>query len=190
MPLISAVGFRIDNMTVFPSQTDNIAYARSLIRTIADYPQPGVSFRDITPLLADGRAMHAVAHELLVQAQGDFDVVAGIEARGFIFAGAVATLARTGMIPIRKAGKLPKPAHRVTYTKEYGEDHLEVSPDLKPGMRVLLIDDILATGGSLKAGAHLITAAGAEVTQIGVVLELEGLGGRLVMPQTRALFSM
>lgn len=190
MPLISAVGFRIDNMTVFPSQTDNIAYARSLIRTIADYPQPGVSFRDITPLLADGRAMYAVAHELLVQAQGNFDIVAGIEARGFIFAGAVATLAKTGMIPIRKAGKLPKPAHRVTYAKEYGDDQLEVSPELEPGMQVLLIDDILATGGSLQAGANLVTAAGAEVSEVGVVLELEGLGGRSVMPQTRALFSM
>lgn len=190
MPLISARSSRIDSMTVFPSHADDIVYARSLIRTIQDYPRPGVAFRDITPLLADGRAMHATAQELLAQMPVSFDVVAGIEARGFIFAGAVAALAKTGMIPLRKAGKLPKPAYRLTYAKEYGEDQLEVSPDLKPGMRVLLIDDILATGGSLKAGADLVAAVGAEVTGIGVVLELQGLGGRSVMPQTRALFSM
>ena len=160
------------------------------LSTIHDYPQPGIAFRDITPLLADGRAMHAVAHELLSQAQNSFDVVAGIEARGFIFAGAVATLAQVGMIPLRKVGKLPQPAHRVTYAKEYGQDHLEVSADLEPGMRVLLIDDILATGGSLQAGANLVNAVGADVTEVGVVLELEGLGGRSVMPQTQALFSM
>lgn len=177
-------------MTVFPSHTDSIARARSLIRTIPDYPQPGVAFRDITALLADGPAMHTVAQELLAQAQDPFDVVAGIEARGFIFAGAVAALSRRGMVPIRKPGKLPVVAHQVTYTKEYGDDQLEVSPDLEPGMRVLLIDDILATGGSLKAGAALVAAAGAEVTDVGVVLELAGLGGREVMPQTRAVFSM
>lgn len=177
-------------MTVFRSKTDSIEYARSHIRTIHDHPRPGITFRDITPLLADGQAMHTVARELLTQAESPFDVVAGIEARGFIFAAAVATLAKKGMIPIRKSGKLPHVAHRVTYAKEYGDDQLEVSPDLESGMRVLLIDDILATGGSLKAAADLISAAGAEVAGIGVVLELEGLGGRAIMPQTRALFSM
>ncbi|MDR7347345.1 adenine phosphoribosyltransferase [Enteractinococcus fodinae] len=172
------------------SEETNLVYARSLIRTIQDYPQPGVAFRDITPLLGDGKALRAVAHGLLDQASTSFDVVAGIEARGFIFAGAVAAIADTGMLPIRKAGKLPVPAHQISYDKEYGPDTLEVSPELKPGMRVLLIDDILATGGTLKAGADLIELAGAQVAGVGVVMELEGLGGRRVMPQTQALFTM
>ncbi len=176
-------------MTITPSETDNIAYARSLIRTIEDYPEPGVLFRDITPLLADGRAMGAVAHGLLAQASTGFDVVAGVEARGFIVAGAVAAIAGTGMIPIRKHGKLPKPAHRISYKKEYGSDALEVSPELEPGMRVLLIDDILATGGTLKAGADLIELVGAEIADVGVVMELQDLGGKTVMPQTKALFT-
>ena len=176
-------------MTFIASEQTNLAYARSLIRTIQDYPQPGVAFRDITPLLADGKALRAVAHGLLSQASTGFDVVAGIEARGFIFAGAVAAIADTGMLPIRKAGKLPVPAHQISYDKEYGPDTLEVSPELKPGMRVLLIDDILATGGTLKAGADLVELAGAQVAGVGVVMELEGLGGRRVMPQTQALFT-
>ncbi len=177
-------------MTFLASKQTNLAYARSLIRTIEDYPQPGVMFRDITPLLADGRALRAVAHGLLAQSSTQFDLVAGIEARGFIFAGAVAAIAGTGMLPIRKAGKLPVPAHRISYDKEYGPDTLEVSPELKPGMRVLLIDDILATGGTLKAGADLIELAGAQVADVGVVMELENLGGRTMMPQTQALFTM
>jgi|SRR5690625_59473 len=176
-------------MTFIVSETTDIAYARSLIRTIEDYPETGVSFRDITPLLADGKAMQAVARGILTQANPNFDVVAGVEARGFIFAGAVAALAGAGMIPIRKEGKLPKPAHRISYQKEYGTDVLEVSPDLQPGMRVLLIDDILATGGTLRAGADLINRVGAEIVDVGVVMELEGLGGRDLMPQTRALFT-
>lgn len=176
-------------MTFTVSKEADIAYARSLIRTIEDYPQPGVLFRDITPLLANGRAMQTVAQGLLAQANTEFDIVAGIEARGFIFAGAVAAVAGTGMLPIRKAGKLPMPAHRISYEKEYGPDTLEVSPELERGMRVLLIDDILATGGTLRAGADLIGHVGAEIASIGVVMELEGLGGRTLMPQTRALFT-
>lgn len=177
-------------MTTFPSDTDNIAYARSLIRTIKNYPQPGITFRDITPLLANGQAMRAVAEGLLAQANVEFDVVAGVEARGFIFAGAAATVAGTGMIPIRKRGKLPIAAHQVSYEKEYGHDMLEVAPELEAGMRVLLLDDILATGGTLKAGAELVERAGAEVVSVGVVMELDGLGGRTLMPQTKALFSL
>lgn len=177
-------------MTFLASEQTNLSYARSLIRTIENYPVPGVTFRDITPLLADGKALQAVAHGLVAQTSTAFDVVAGIEARGFIFAGAVAAIADTGMLPIRKAGKLPVPAHHMSYDKEYGPDTLEVSPELQPGMRVLLIDDILATGGTLKAGADLIELAGAQVAGVGVVLELENLGGRLVMPQTQALFTM
>lgn len=177
-------------MTTFPSATTGITYARSLIRTIDDYPQPGVKFRDITPLLADGQAMRTVAEALIVHAQTEFDVVAGIEARGFIFAGAVAAVAGKGMIPIRKPGKLPVAAHQMSYEKEYGDDTLEVSPDLKSGMRVFLLDDILATGGTLKAGAELIKRTGAELASVGVVMELEGLGGKTIMPQTKSLFTM
>ncbi|GAA2029708.1 adenine phosphoribosyltransferase [Yaniella flava] len=177
-------------MITFPSDADSIAYARSLIRTIADYPKPGVQFRDITPLLADGQAMQTVAEALISQANSEFDVVAGVEARGFIFAGAAAAVCGRGMVPIRKQGKLPMPAHRLAYDKEYGHDALEVSPELEAGMRVLLIDDILATGGTLKAGAELMRLAGAELASIGVVMELQGLGGRTVVPETKALFSL
>lgn len=178
-------------MTTSPSDTEHIAYARSLIRTIENYPQQGITFRDITPLLADGQAMRTVAEALIAQADTTiFDVIAGVEARGFIFAGAAATIAGKGMIPIRKEGKLPMPAHKISYKKEYGYDVLEVSPELERGMRVLLLDDILATGGTLKAGAELIQRAGAEVVGVGVVMELQGLGGRTAMPQTKALFSL
>lgn len=178
-------------MTTSPSDTEHIAYARSLIRTIENYPQQGITFRDITPLLADGQAMRTVAEALIAQADTTiFDVIAGVEARGFIFAGAAATIAGKGMIPIRKEGKLPMPAHQISYKKEYGHDVLEVSPELERGMRVLLLDDILATGGTLKAGAELIQRAGAEVVGVGVVMELQGLGGRTAMPQTKALFSL
>ncbi len=171
------------------SGSSDIVHARSLIRTIHDYPRPGVAFQDITPLLADGHAMKSVARGLLAQVHADFDVVAGIEARGFIFAGAVAALAGTGMIPIRKQGKLPKPAHRISYAKEYGTDTLEVSPELETGMRVLLLDDILATGGTLRAGSDLVERIGARVTAVGVVMELKDLGGRDLMPQAQALFT-
>lgn len=167
-----------------------MAYARAQIRSIKDYPNPGIVFRDITPLLANGEAMRTVVEGLVSLAGTDFDVVAGVEARGFIFAGAVAAIAGTGMIPIRKPGKLPKPAHQMSYEKEYGRDTLEVSPDLESGMRVLLIDDILATGGTLKASTDLIHAVGATVVGVSVVLELLGLGGKTVMPQTQTLFSM
>ncbi|HEY4535891.1 MAG TPA: adenine phosphoribosyltransferase [Enteractinococcus sp.] len=177
-------------MTTFSSPADSIIRARSLIRTIHNYPHEGIAFRDITPLLADGSALHAVCQQLLTQTDASFDVVAGIEARGFIFAGAIAAIANRGMIPIRKVGKLPQVAHHITYAKEYGVDQLEVSPALQPGMRVLLIDDILATGGTLQASAELVAATGAVVTAVGVVLELEGLGGRSLVPQTQAVFSM
>lgn len=190
MSVFGLRGFRLNAMSIFPSEADHIVHARSLIRTIHDYPKAGVEFRDITPLLADGRAMRAVAEELVAQADVGFDVVAGVEARGFIFAGAAAIVSGTGMVPIRKQGKLPKPAQRIAYEKEYGHDALEVSPDLEAGMRVLLIDDILATGGTLRAGADLIEMVGAEVVSVGVVMELAGLGGRTVMPQAKALFSL
>lgn len=177
-------------MTTFPPDTEHIAYARSLIRTIENYPKQGITFRDITPLLADGQAMRTVAEALVAQADCSFDVVAGVEARGFIFAGAAAAVAGTGMIPLRKQGKLPKPAHQVSFEKEYGQDILEVSPELETGMRVLLLDDILATGGTLKAGAELVELAGAQVVSVGVVMELQELEGRTMMPQTKALFSL
>lgn len=177
-------------MVAFPADTSQLSYARSLIRTIEDYPKPGIQFRDITPLLANGQAMRSVAEALVALVESPFDVVAGVEARGFIFAGAVAIASGKGMIPIRKQGKLPKPAEKIHYEKEYGHDALEVSPDLEPGMRVLLLDDILATGGTLKAGAELIQRVGADLVGVGVVMELEGLGGRQEMPQTKALFCL
>ena len=130
-----------------------LARAESLIRTIQDYPEPGVMFRDITPLLADAAALRAVIDAMIAPFEGGFDVVAGIEARGFLLAGAVAVAADVGLVPIRKAGKLPRPAASVSYALEYGTATIEVHDDIAEGTRVLLVDDVLATGGTLQA-AH------------------------------------
>ncbi|WP_417563067.1 adenine phosphoribosyltransferase [Microbacterium sp.] len=167
---------------------DDLQRAQSLIRSIADYPEPGVLFRDITPLLADATALRATIDAMLAPFAGTFDVVAGIEARGFLLAGAAAIAAGVGLIPIRKAGKLPRPAASVDYALEYGTATIEAHDDIRPGMRVLLIDDVLATGGTLQAAHTLVAELGGTVVGTTVLMELEALGGRALIGDVHALF--
>lgn len=169
--------------------TDALSRAEALIRAIPDYPQPGVLFRDITPLLADATALRVVIDALIAPFAGAFDVVAGIEARGFLLAGAVATRADVGLVPIRKAGKLPRPAASVDYALEYGTATIEAHADIPEGTRVLLVDDVLATGGTLEAAHTLVPLLGGVVVGTAVLIELEALGGRALVPDTFAVFT-
>lgn len=159
--------------------------AFSLIATIPDYPKPGVLFRDIAPLLADGEAFHVTVQALIEPFLGDFDVVAGVDARGFILAGAAASQAHCGLVPIRKQGKLARPAFSEQYALEYGTATLEVQSDVAPGTRVLLIDDVLATGGTLAAAAKMLEQLKLELVGISVLFEIDGLGGRDKVEGTR-----
>jgi adenine phosphoribosyltransferase len=168
---------------------DALARAESLIRVIPDNPEPGVLFRDITPLLADAAALRAVIDALIAPFSGGFDVVAGIEARGFLLAGAVATVADVGLVPIRKAGKLPRPAASVAYSLEYGTATIEAHDDIAPGTRVLLVDDVLATGGTLAAAHDLVGRLGGDVIGTSVLIELEELGGRAVVGDVSTVFT-
>jgi len=150
----------------------------TLVRDVQDYPQAGVVFKDITPLLADGKAFAAVI-EALAETYGPVDKVAGIEARGFIFAAPVACRLGAGFVPIRKKGKLPGATFAQEYDLEYGTATIEVLTDaFAPGERVLVIDDVLATGGTARATADLVRRAGAQVTGLAVLLELSFLNGR------------
>jgi adenine phosphoribosyltransferase len=150
----------------------------TLVRDVPDYPQAGVVFKDITPLLADGKAFAAVI-EALAETYGPVDKVAGIEARGFIFAAPVACRLGAGFVPIRKKGKLPGVTFAQEYDLEYGTATIEVLTDaFTPDERVLVIDDVLATGGTARATADLVQRAGAQVTGLAVLLELSFLNGR------------
>ncbi len=165
-----------------------LARAEQLIAVVPDFPEPGILFRDIAPLLADGPALRACVEAMVAPFAGAFDVVAGIEARGFLLAGAAAIATGTGMMPIRKAGKLPRPAASVSYALEYGTATIECSDDLPAGARVLLMDDVLATGGTLKASTELLEALDAVVVGQAVLLELDALGGRSVTGDVHTLF--
>ena len=156
----------------------DLAYAESLIEETPDYPEPGVLFRDISPILADPAALRDVCAAMIEPFKGQFDIVGGIEARGFLLAGYIAAMEGVGMLPIRKAGKLPTPAAAVTYDLEYGTATIEAPGILKPGERVLLVDDVLATGGTIAAAREIISQLGAETIGSAVVMELLGLGGR------------
>ncbi|WP_199549803.1 adenine phosphoribosyltransferase [Streptomyces sp. N35] len=152
----------------------------SRIRDVPDYPQPGVVFKDITPLLADPAAFTALTDELaeLCVRHGATKIV-GLEARGFILAAPVAIRAGLGFIPVRKAGKLPGATLSQSYDLEYGSAEIEVhAEDLTAGDRVMVIDDVLATGGTAEASLHLVRRAGAEVAGVAVLMELGFLGGR------------
>jgi len=152
--------------------------ALSLIREIPDYPRPGIRFQDITPLLAHGEAFIAITEKFATYADSS-TLVAGIEARGFIFASAVANQLRSGFVPIRKAGKLPHLTISESYGLEYGADTLEVHIDaIAPGSKVLLIDDVLATGGTIGAAIELIQRLGGQVTHVLALLEINDLPGR------------
>jgi len=148
------------------------------IRDVPDYPQAGVVFKDITPLLADGEAFRAVI-DVLAATYGPVDKVAGIEARGFILAAPVAARLGAGFVPVRKKGKLPGTTFAQDYRLEYGTATIEVLTDaFDPDDRVLVIDDVLATGGTARATADLVQRAGARVAGISVLLELSFLHGR------------
>ena len=150
----------------------------TLVRDVPDYPQAGVVFKDITPLLADGKAFAAVVDALAVT-YGPVDKVVGIEARGFILAAPVACRLGVGFVPIRKKGKLPGATFAQDYDLEYGTATIEVLTDaFEPGERVLVIDDVLATGGTARATADLVQRAGARVAGLAVLLELSFLNGR------------
>ncbi|HEY3260671.1 MAG TPA: adenine phosphoribosyltransferase [Pseudonocardiaceae bacterium] len=151
---------------------------RELIREVPDFPEPGVLFRDLSPALADPAAFTAVV-DALADGHAATDVVLGIEARGFVLGAAVARALGVGIACARKPGKLPVVAHHAEYTLEYGTATLELPADvLAPGQRALIIDDVLATGGTLAAACTLVEAAGATVVGLAVVVELAALGGR------------
>ena len=149
------------------------------IRTIPDYPKPGIQFRDITTLLNNARAFRRAVDELVQPFAGrKIDLVAGIEARGFILGGAVAHQLSAGFLPVRKRGKLPAETLRQTYALEYGTDEIEIHLDaVAPGQTVLLVDDLIATGGTAEAGIKLLERAGAEVVACSFVIDLPDLGG-------------
>ncbi len=148
------------------------------VRDVADYPQPGVLFKDIAPLLGDADAFGDVI-EALAATFGPVDKVVGIEARGFILAAPVAYEIRAGFVPVRKQGKLPSATYSEEYVLEYGSGVLEVHQDaFQPGDRVLIVDDVLATGGTARATAALINRAGAQVVGVAVLMELSFLKGR------------
>lgn len=152
-----------------------------LVRAVPDYPGPGITFRDITGLLADGEAFGHVVEALgdVARAAGGIDLVAGMEARGFLIGAPLATHLGVGFVPLRKAGKLPPPTDAVTYDLEYGTATIELrSGTLPAGARVLVVDDVLATGGTAAAGAELVERGGGVVVGLAFLMELEGLGGR------------
>ncbi|MGB6182331.1 MAG: adenine phosphoribosyltransferase [Rhodococcus sp. (in: high G+C Gram-positive bacteria)] len=150
-----------------------------LTRWADDFPEPGVRFADLTPVFADAHGLRTVV-TALAEVGSDVDAVAGIDARGFLLGAGVALALNTGVIAVRKAGKLPPPVHRQAYELEYGTAELEISAEgiELEGRRILVVDDVLATGGTLEAAAELLTRCGAIVVGAAVVLEVEVLHGR------------
>lgn len=160
-----------------------VAAITELTAIVEDFPKPGITFRDLTPVFADGPALRLVTDALVAPFAGKVDAVAGVEARGFVLAAAAAYALGVGMLIIRKPGKLPRPVLSRSYDLEYGSATLEVHPDdLPKGSRILVLDDILATGGTLAASAHLVEEAGWTIAGISVVLELDELDGRAALP--------
>ncbi len=158
---------------------DAVGIITALTRVVPDFPEPGVLFRDLTPVLADD-AGFALVTEALAKLVAGADLIAGIDARGFLLGGAVAHRLGVGVLAIRKGGKLPPPLHSRTYNLEYGTATLEIPAEgiALAGRRVAIVDDVLATGGTVAAANDLLATAGAEVTAAAVVMELAALGGR------------
>ena len=162
--------------------TERLLWSR--VRDVPDWPEPGVLFRDLTPLMADPSAFGAAVDLMAVRlGRGAVDLVVGVEARGFPYAAALAYHLGAGFVTLRKPGKLPGPVHSQSYALEYGSATLEIPADGidLTGRRVVVIDDVLATGGTVAATVRLLQTAGATVTAAAVVLELNGLGGRAVL---------
>jgi adenine phosphoribosyltransferase len=155
-------------------------WLRGRIRDVPDFPSPGILFRDLTPLLGDAEAFRFTVDAIADAFAGRrVDKVVGIEARGFILAAPVAYRLGAGFVPVRKPGKLPRPSVAVTYDLEYGTETLAVHADaVRPGARVLVVDDVLATGGTVVATADLVRRLGGEVVQVAVLMELDFLHGR------------
>ena len=153
---------------------------KDAIRSIPDFPRPGILFRDITTLLRDAVAFQEVIGRLAERyAARNLDIIAGIEARGFIFGAALAARLRTGFVPIRKPGKLPAKTYSARYELEYGTDRIEMHADgVQQGERVLLIDDLLATGGTMRAACSLVKQAGGSIVECAFIIELADLKGR------------
>jgi adenine phosphoribosyltransferase len=159
---------------------DPIKYATSLVRDIPDFPQPGILFRDITPLLADPRGFHITLDAIAERFVGEHvDAIVAIESRGFIFGGALAARLNASFVPVRKPGKLPARTDRVEYALEYGKGQLEMHRDALPaGAQVVVVDDLLATGGTAVGAGDLVRRQGATILAYAFVIELEALGGR------------
>lgn len=187
---VNSVSEELDMSTSVPMSPE-LLRAEGLIREIPDYPSAGILFRDIMPLLADGEALRATVDALIAPFRGSFDAIAGLEARGFLLASAAAYASGVGLLPIRKAGKLPRPAAAVGYELEYGVAEVEAHDDIPKGSRVLLIDDVLATGGTLEAASELMQQLGYVVTGTAVLFEIQGLGGREVLadPHLHTVFT-
>ena len=152
---------------------------KALIRTVPDFPEPGILFRDITTLIGHGAGLSAAVEHLAERAQdAGAQAIAGMEARGFIFGAAVAVRLGIGFVPVRKPGKLPVPTLGVDYALEYGTDRLEIDPTaIAPGQRVAIVDDLIATGGTALAAAELLRSAGARLDTALFVIDLPDLGG-------------
>ncbi len=155
------------------------AYVTDLLASYPDFPQPGILFQDLNPVFADAAAFRAIIDDLVARFDGRIDAVAGIEARGFLLAAAIGYAAGVAVLAVRKGGKLPGSVLSEQYDLEYGSATLELEVDQLPaGSRVLIVDDVLATGGTIAATARLIERAGYRLAGVGVVLELTPLGGR------------
>jgi adenine phosphoribosyltransferase len=165
-----------------PSAQLTIADLKARIRDIPDFPQPGIVFRDITPLLADADSFQAVVNTMAAPFRDKADVVVAIESRGFILGAPIAYALGAGLVLVRKPGKLPHEVEAEAYTLEYGENTLEIHRDaVMQGQRVLLVDDLLATGGTVRAAANLVSRLGAEITGVCVLAELSALNGRALL---------
>jgi adenine phosphoribosyltransferase len=181
-------------MAAAGAEAEMAALVASRIVDVPDFPQPGIVFKDLSPLFGDAAVFRAVVDEI-VRAPGSdgFEAVVGIEARGFVLASAAAYAAGVGVVPVRKAGKLPRETYAASYALEYGEATLEVHRDaFSPGQRVLVVDDVLATGGTAAASLELVERAGARVTGFTVLVELSFLSGRDRLPgrPVRALLTV
>jgi len=162
---------------VFRSAIERI---KSAIRTVPDFPKPGIQFRDITPILADEQLFHLVIAMIAERYQGRaIDKIVAIDARGFLFGGALAHVLGVGLVPIRKKGKLPYDSHAAEYALEYGKDHIEMHVDaIHQREKVVIIDDLLATGGTAAAAAELVGKCGGNIIEIAFLIELAELKGR------------
>jgi adenine phosphoribosyltransferase len=165
---------------------DPLKYLRGLVRDIPDFPKRGILFRDITPLLADPRGFHIALDSIAERFVGEHvDAIVAVESRGFIFGGALAARLNASFVPVRKPGKLPARTDRVAYALEYGEGELHMHSDaLSAGARVVIVDDLLATGGTAAGAGELVRRQGAAVLAFAFVIELDFLGGRARLSPT------